>query len=48
MKCAAYLLLFCHIGSHCLDSVSALDNVGLEGDRTRAAVELEEEAASVA
>ena len=43
-----YLLLLRQVRAHSLDSVSALDNVGLERDGARAAVELEEQAAGVA
>lgn len=43
-----YLFLSLHIRSHRFDSVAALDNIGLEGDRAWAAMQLEEQAAGIA
>lgn len=43
---SAYLLA--HAGSASLDAVAALDDIGLERDGSRAAVQLQEEPAGVA
>ena len=43
-----YLFIFRHVGPHGLDAVAALDDVGLQRDGTRAAVQLQKEAAGVA
>ena len=40
--------LFATARSACLDAVAALDHVGLEGDGTRAAVQLQEQTAGIA
>ena len=45
---AAYLLLHVHARTHSLDAVAALDNVCLEGNGPRPAVQLEEQAAGIA
>ena len=44
----SYLFVFRHVGAHGLDAVTALDDVGLQRDGARAAVQLQKEAAGVA
>jgi hypothetical protein len=46
-KCTELTDLLLRAGG-CLDTVTALDDIGLEADGTRATVQLEEKAASVA
>ena len=44
----AYLLLHVHARAHSLDTVTALDDVRLQGDWPGSAVQLEEQAARIA
>lgn len=44
----AHLLFDSHVGPHGLDAVATLDYIGLEGNRARATVQLEKQAAGVA
>jgi hypothetical protein len=44
----AYLLLRSNVSAHRLDTITALDNIGLQRDGPGAAVQLEEETAGIA
>lgn len=45
---STYLLLHLHARTHGLDTIATLDDIGLERDWSRAAVQLEEQAAGIA